>query len=321
MLLLITFVTMMALFTTAILLARRTPEQEKQMSARFAQIHVKAGTGLLPGAGKLLKDKGQDVSGWIGAYLARHSLGKNLERLLLQADSTMTPRSLLLAAGGLACSTCFVTYLFLPSFVLVLIAGLAASYLPVFVLNLRRSRRIAAFNKALPDLIETMARALRAGHALTAAISIIADQAPEPARTEFREVFRKQNFGLPMRDALMELLDRVPSQDLRVLVSAILVQKEAGGNLTQILDRTSAVIRERVRLQGDIRVHTAQGRMTGWILGLLPVVMGLIINVINPGYSKTLTQSTFGREILYIGATLLVVGAYLIRRIVNGIEI
>ena len=102
-------------------------------------------------------------------------------------------------------------------------------------------------------------------------------------RAEFAEVFRQQNFGLPLREALMQLLDRVPSQDLRVLVTGILVQKDTGGNLTQILDRTAAVIRERMKLKGDIRVHTAQGRMTGWILCLLPVVMLVMINVVNLG--------------------------------------
>ena len=184
-----------------------------------------------------------------------------------------------------------------------------------------RNRRVAMMDKTLPDVIDMMARALRAGHSLSAAISMIAEQAPEPACTEFSEVFRKQKFGLPLRDALMALLDRVPSQDLRVLVAGILVQRDTGGNLTQILDRTSAVIRERLKLQGDIRVHTAQGRMTGWILCLLPIVMLVLINLVNPGYSKPLTDTPVGRECLYTGGVLLAAGAFVIKRIVNKIEV
>jgi tight adherence protein B len=119
----------------------------------------------------------------------------------------------------------------------------------------------------------------------------------------------------------MQLLDRVPSPDLRVLVTGILVQKDTGGNLTEILDRIVFVIRERLRIQGDIRVHTAQGRLTGWILCMLPVIMMFLINLINPGYSSVLFNDPFGRKLLYVGVALLCVGGFLIRQIINGIEV
>ncbi len=166
-----------------------------------------------------------------------------------------------------------------------------------------------------------MSRALRAGHSMVAALGIIAEQAPEPAKTEFIEVFKKQNFGLPLRDALMQLLDRVPSQDLRVLVTAMLVQKDTGGNLAEILDRTVFVIRERLRIQGEIRTHTAQGRLTGWILCLLPIIMMFLINVVNPGYSKIMFEDPMGQKMLYAGGGLLLLGGYVIRSIINGIEV
>jgi len=166
-----------------------------------------------------------------------------------------------------------------------------------------------------------IARSLRAGHSLVAAIAIVADQAVEPARSEFGEVYKKQNYGLPFRDALMQLLDRVPSQDLRVLITGILVQKDTGGNLAEILDRILFVIKERMRIQGEIRIHTAQGRMTGWILCALPLVMLGLINVVNPGYSNVLFTDPTGRKMLYAGVGLLVLGGLIIRKIVNGIEV
>jgi len=184
-----------------------------------------------------------------------------------------------------------------------------------------RYRRLRAFEKALPHAIDMMARSLRAGHSTAGAIEIMAQGAPEPACSEFSEVFRQQNFGLPLRDALMQLIDRVPSPDLRVLVTAIVVQRETGGNLVEVLDRTTNVIRERQRIQGEIRVQTAQGRLTGWILTLLPVVVMLLINVMDPGYSKPLFHDPFGHKLLMLCGCLIVLGAFFINRIINSIDV
>src|SRR5580700_895258 len=141
----------------------------------------------------------------------------------------------------------------------------------------------------------------------------------DPIASEFREAFRQQNFGVPLRDALTQLLDHVPSQDLRVLVTGILVQKDTGGNLAEILDRTAGTIRERIKIHGEIKTHTAQGRMTGWILCMLPVVMLVIINFLNPGYSKVLIDTPIGQMLSYLGIGLLVTGGLAIRQIINGI--
>jgi tight adherence protein B len=166
-----------------------------------------------------------------------------------------------------------------------------------------------------------MSRALRAGHSMTASINVIAEQSQEPVRSEFSEVFKQQNFGLPLRDAMQQMMDRVPSQDLRVMVTGILVQKETGGNLAEILDRTATTIRERLKIQGEIRTHTAQGRMTGYILCALPLVMLVVINFLNPGYSKVLVETSTGRMLSYAGVGLLIAGGLIIRAIINGIEV
>jgi tight adherence protein B len=181
----------------------------------------------------------------------------------------------------------------------------------------RRTARLRAFNDALPDAIDMMARALRAGHSLSSAIEVLSEQAGEAVAVEFSAVFRQQNFGLPLRDALLQMAERVPSKDLRFLVTAMLVQKETGGNLTEILDRTTHVIRERIRIEGEVRVHTAQGKLTGWILSLLPVVMLFLLNLVNPEYSRVLLHDPVGHKLLYVGAGLITVGAFIIRRIVD----
>ena len=162
-----------------------------------------------------------------------------------------------------------------------------------------------------------MARALRAGHSISSAIEIVAEQSAEPLACEFATVFHQQKFGIQFRDAILQLGDRVPSRDLHFLITAILVQKETGGDLTEILDRTTRVIRERIRIQGEIQTYTAQGRLTGWILGGLPIIMLGLINIVTPGYSHILFHDPLGQKMLYAGGILIVVGGLIIRKIVD----
>jgi tight adherence protein B len=222
---------------------------------------------------------------------------------------------------GFAVAGFAVSYLCVPVLAIQLAVAGVLAYVPFGIVSFKRSRRIAAFNAGLPDAIDMMGRALRAGHSMIASISIVAEQSVEPICSEFSEVFKQQNFGVPLRDALTQMLDHVPSQDLRVLVTGILVQKETGGNLAEILDRTVAVIRERIRIHGEIKTHTAQGRMTGWILCTLPLLMLFVINIINPGYSKVLIDTPLGHKLIYVGLFLLTTGGLVIRQIVNGIEV
>jgi len=201
-----------------------------------------------------------------------------------------------------------------------LVAGLAllvGGTVPYLLLRRKRARRLKAFDDALPGAIELMARALRAGHAIGTSLELIAEQSAEPLAGEFAQVYQQQRVGLQFREALLQMSERVPSRDLHFLVTAILVQKETGGDLTEILDRASHVIRERVRIQGEVRTHSAQGRLTGWILGLLPVIMLGLVNIVSPGYSSVLFHDPTGQKLLYAGGTLIAVGGLVIRKIVD----
>ncbi len=248
-------------------------------------------------------------------------LSRRIQMLIVQSNSATPVGTVLFQCLVYMGVVSLVVFYFTANILFAMPAGFICSYIPILILGIRRSRRIDAFNKALPDCIDMIARSLRAGHSLVAAIAIIAEQAMEPAKMEFGEVYKKQNYGLPFREALMQLLDRVPSQDLRVLVTGILVQKDTGGNLAEILDRIHFVIKERMRIQGEIRIHTAQGRMTGWILCALPIVMLGLINMVNPGYSNVLFTDPLGKKMLYAGIVMLVIGGAVIRKIVNGIEV
>ena len=193
--------------------------------------------------------------------------------LLAQAESSWSVSTVLLASGILGLMGFSIARFWLVDLIPGLIAGVLAAALPILVLRAKGARRLRKFNQKLPDALDLMARALRAGHSVGAAIEIVAQEGGEPLRSEFGEVYKQQSFGLPQRDALLQLGRRVPSADLQIVITAMLVQKETGGNLVEILERTTAVLRDRMRIQGELRVRTAQGRLTGWILCLLPVVM------------------------------------------------
>lgn len=270
---------------------------------------------------QLLKPDEVNRFAWLNALIQKYHISRMLKTRIIQANIKTTPAILLVTAFGLGLVGFVGISLFFDILPLELAVGAALSYLPFGLLSFKRSRRINSFNAALPDAIDMMGRALRAGHSMTASINIVAEQSLEPVRSEFGEVFKQQNFGLPLRDAMNQMLDRVPSQDLRVMVTGMLVQKETGGNLAEILDRIASTIRERLKIKGEIKTHTAQGRMTGYILCALPIVMLVAINVINPGYSNMLVNTPIGKTLCYIGVGLLITGGLIIRQIINGIEV
>jgi tight adherence protein B len=298
----------------------RQSEDEKIVGERMAWIHLSQATKASAGLdnGQLLKET--KISR-LDEMLLRFQFAQALQVRISQANSSTSVAGLILTSQGLLVGASAITWLFAPMLLIDLAVGGALSLLPFGILSLKRSRRVNAFNTALPECIDMLGRALRAGHSVVGALEMLAENAQQPAAFEFGEVFKQLNLGLPLRNALLQLLDRVPSADLRVLVTAIMVQKDTGGNLIEILDRTVFVIRERLRIQGEIRVETAQGRLTGWILTALPVVMMVLLNLVNPGYSSILFHDELGRKLIYISLGMLAVGGLVIRKIVNGIEV
>jgi tight adherence protein B len=197
------------------------------------------------------------------------------------------------------------------------IPGLALGCVPYLFLLQKRKRRGRRFAELLPEAIDLMSRGLRAGQALPATIETIARECDDPLRAEFRRAADEQSFGLPFREAMLNLSRRMPVPDLQFLVTAILVQKETGGNLAQILDKTSHVLRERIRVFGQMRIRTAQGRLTGGILIGLPFVIFIGMNFVNPGYGKALFETPLGQKMVTYASIMMFVGMLLIRKIVN----
>jgi tight adherence protein B len=200
---------------------------------------------------------------------------------------------------------------------LALLVGLAIGFLPIGIALFKRKRRFGKFELGLPEALEMMVSALRAGHSLIAAMGLVARECPDPIGTEFRICFEEQNYGLEMKTAIDNLLNRVPMQDLRIVATAIMIQKETGGNLAEVLDKTSWVIRERFRLKRQVATHTAQGRMTGIVLTLLPVILGIALYFVNPTLMSILWTRPIGVKLLWAASIMIIIGGFIINHIVN----
>ncbi|MBN1550439.1 type II secretion system F family protein, partial [bacterium] len=180
-------------------------------------------------------------------------------------------------------------------FFLNVIAFAIMAYFPVIYLSIKKSKRLKSFMQKFPDAIDMMASALKAGHAFNKAMQLVSMEAPEPVGTEFKKTFEENNLGLPIKEALINLTARVESTDLQLFVMAVILQRETGGNLTEVLDKISFTIRERFKLLGQMKVYTAQGRMSMWIIGGLPMAFALLVSMINPEYLKPLYQERSGQ--------------------------
>jgi tight adherence protein B len=302
-----------------ILLFTRPSATARTVGRRLAGVRS-AGQAVVhgeDGAAEFLKQTILSEIKWLNQLLERWGTAHKISLLLAQSESSWSVSTVLFASGILGLMGFSIARFWIVDLIPGLIAGSLAAALPILVLRAKRARRLAKFNQRLPDALDLIARALRAGHSVSAALEIVAEEGGEPLRSEFREVYKQQNFGIPQRDALQQLGRRVPSADLQIVITAMLVQKETGGNLVEILERTTAVLRDRMRIQGELHVRTAQGRLTGWILCLLPVVMFVLISLANPGYTDVLVHDPVGRKLTYTGIGMMAMGALTIRKIVR----
>ena len=300
-----------------VLYVTRPTKAESDLGDRLAGFsRGGAAAKAAPNADILKRDAYSDLP-LINAVLQRIRLAADINTLIQQADSDWTVGRVIFGALVTAVIAGVVGWIWLHSALMGLLCGLVAANGPYVYLRVKRAQRLRKFETTLPEAIDLLARALRAGHSLTAAIEMVGREIADPVGGEFRRVFEEQNFGLPIREALLNLANRVPVPDLQFLVTAMLVQKETGGNLAEVLDKTCAVIRERSRLLGQLRIYTAQGRMTGWILCLLPFIVFLMMHLVNPGYGRVLIDDPTGRKAVWIGLGLMAIGVYMIRKIVD----
>ena len=201
--------------------------------------------------------------------------------------------------------------------ILSVVVGIALLTVPNIIVDIKRRRRLKRFMNHFPEALEMFARSLRAGHSFTGAIQLVAQEMPDPIGPEFSKVFEEQNLGIPLRQALIGMTDRVDTLDVKFFVTAILIQRETGGNLAEIIDKIAYVIRERFRVQGQLKVFTAQARISGTILALLPVGMAVLLGILNPEYMKPLWVEKTGKIMIGVAVTMQILGFLAIRKIIR----
>jgi len=242
---------------------------------------------------------------------------QDLKVLLEQADLNWTPGTFITISVGLAAALSASAFILSQSLIPTLLAGLAGLSFPLLYVKRLKKRRIRRFEEQFPEAIDLLGRSIRAGHAFPTGLKVVAEESPEPMSTEFRQIFEEQKFGLPLEDSLLGMADRIDLVDVRIFVTAILIQREVGGNLAEILDKIAYTIRERFMLRRQIRVYTAQGRLTGYILAAMPILLGLAITALNPQYMAILFEEPTGKVLIAAAAVMQFLGFLTIRRIID----
>jgi tight adherence protein B len=271
---------------------------------------------LDPASAQILRD---DVEGaaWIEALAARLPTLRTVDRMLQQGGMSWTLQTFVLLTLGFGVGLGLSAIMLTRSLTAAIIIAFIGALMPYWYVRFRRNKRLGAFEEQLPEAIELIGRALRAGHPLSSGFKMAADDSSEPIAGELRRVFEEQRFGLPVPDSLLNLADRMGLMDVRILVTAILIQREVGGNLAEILDNLAKVVRERFTIRRQLRVYTAQGRMTGYLLAVLPLALFGILWSMNADYMRILFTDPMGKLVVIIGIVMQVGGYFWIRRVVD----
>lgn len=289
------------------------PAARKRLRSRLSSIRQSLGPAG-PG-GLILRDDALSDIPALNRILQRLPPVVGLQMALAQAGMATPVVTLLTICMSLGLLALFAGLLLkMPTLLLLLMAGGVASA-PLAVVFTKRQRRFARFEELFPDAIDLLARAVRAGHAFTTAFELIANETPDPLASEFRIAYDQQNLGMPLREALENLIARVPLPDVRFFVSALQIQRESGGNLAEILDKLSYVIRERFKILRQVKVFTAEARMSLYILTAVPPITAILMFLANREYISTLFITPMGQQMLTIGIVLQVTGYFVMKQI------
>jgi len=253
----------------------------------------------------------------IDSLLRRSERVSAIQVMLAQGDTKLRAGNFIAVCAATAAAAGLVAFFWSGKAPVGWVAMLVGFLLPYSYASYRRTKRFEKFEELFPEAIDTLARAVRAGHAFTTAIEMIASEVAEPVCGEFRQLYEEQKFGMPVRDALVNLTERVPLVDVKFFVTAVMLQRETGGNLAEILDNLSYVIRERFKIQRQVRVYTAQGRLTMALLMGMPPVIVTVMLMIEPAFIRPLFSDPIGHTLLVAGITLQTIGYFVIRKIIK----
>jgi tight adherence protein B len=278
---------------------------------------MSAGAHIDRATSSMIKERLLSESPGLQKLLLRLPRVSQVDRLLEQSGMSWSVGDFAgLSLLGLSIGLIGSAWLHLPG-ALYLPIGILAAMLPLLIVIRAKGRRLDRIATQLPDALDLIGRALRAGHAFPTALKMVGDEMNDPIAAEFRTTFDEVNFGISMQDALLNLATRVPSTDLRYFVIAVTIQRETGGNLGELLDNISNIIRARMKLMGQVRVLSAEGRMSAWVLSLLPFGAGFMIWASNPGYLSILLTDPMGKKMILGSVFMMVVGVLFMRKIIQ----
>jgi tight adherence protein B len=290
---------------------------QERRRQRQALRQLRAFTNDDPEVGGILRGRDGELPHWFQPIAARVPAFKDLDLMMEQAGMKGHLPTFLMGTIGLAVALGFAILALTRLWPAAITAAFFGAVLPYMVVRWRRSKRLYAFEEQLPEAIDLLGRAIRAGHPLTAGMKMVADETSEPISSEFLRTHEENRFGLPFEESLLALADRVSIVDVRILTTAILIQREVGGNLAEVLDNLANVIRVRFTIRRQLRVYTAQGRFSGYVLALLPVAVGFAIYNLNPSYMMLLFTDPFGKLMLLTAVIFQIIGFLWIRKIVD----
>ena len=255
--------------------------------------------------------------GSVNAVLTRLRVAGPIQQYLHQSGMHLNVSVYVLMIGCWGVGAFWVALILSRLVPLAVVAGVLGASVPYLFVRYKRAKRLRKFEEQFPEAIDLVARALRAGHALPTGLGMVADELAAPVGTEFRILFDQQNFGLTLPDALRNFAQRIPAIDARFFVTAVLTQREAGGNLAEVLDNLGAVIRERFKIKRQVQVLSAHGRITGWVLGMLPPALAVATFIINPRHLGGLLHDPLGQRMLMVAIVLQILGVLAIRKLVD----
>ena len=292
---------------------REISQMEDRLNSLTGKGDKKDPAGLTEVAQLIAAQRGEG-KGLIESFLLRHF---NLTKLFEQADVTLSITQFvgvsfgIAIGGGVVCMVAGINY------GIAQVVGIAFGWLPTFWLLFRRKRRLKKFAAQLPESLELVARALRAGHSLAAGFRLVSTESSNPIAYEFGRVFEEQNLGIPFEEALEAMCERVPNLDLKFFATAVILQRQTGGDLAEILDKIGSLIRERFKIWGQVQALTGEGRLSGIVLLALPPLLFVAVYRMNPDYLMVLFTDDLGKKMLIGGVIMQLIGAVVIRKIVN----
>jgi tight adherence protein B len=287
----------------------------RRMDQRLSELVAPA--DALDGGESIVRQSAGGPLPGIDRLVARTSYGTSLSHVIEQSGMKTSPGGLLGMGVALGASVAVVSMLFIRQWYVPPVVGLLSASVPFLLVLYRRSARMKVFEERFPEALDLLSRALRAGHAFQTALGMVGDELKEPVGPEFKKTFDQQNFGLPLRDALNQMADRVPVLDVRFFVTAVLIQRETGGNLSEILDNLAYVVRERFKIRRQVRTHTAHGRFTAFVLLSLPAVLAIALTLLNPEHMAPLFRERMGQMALLTAMVMQAIGFVWIQKVIK----